>query len=54
MQLVPSRETFLEKLGTPNEQLYQEMAAFLNDFQPVLKDIHTFFMQNDLDDPTRV
>ena len=54
VQLVPSRESFLEKLGTPNEELYQQMASFLNAFQPVLQGIHSFLVQCDLDDPTRV
>ena len=54
MQLVPSREAFLEKLGTPNEELYQQMGAFLDAFQPVLQDIHGFLVKHDLDDPTRV
>lgn len=54
VQLVPSREAFLGKLGTPNEELYQQMNAFLNAFQPVLKDVHKFFVEHDLDDPARV
>lgn len=54
LQLVPTRETFLEKLGTPNEELYQQMASFLNAFQPVLHDIHSFYQKNNLDDPARV
>lgn len=54
MQLVPSREAFLQKLGVPNEELYQEMASFLDAFQPVLQAIHTFLVQNNLDDPTKV
>ena len=54
LQLVPSKEGFLEKLGTPNEELYQQMAAFLNAFQPILQDIHSFFVEHDLDDPARV
>lgn len=53
-QLVPSREAFLEKLGTPDEELYQQMGAFLDAFQPVLQDIHGFLVKHDLDDPTRV
>lgn len=54
MQLVPSREAFLEKLGTPDEELYQQMSAFLNAFQPVLQDVHKFFVEHNLDDPARV
>ncbi len=54
LQLVPSREAFLEKLGTPNEELYQQMNAFLNAFQPVLQDVHKFFVEHNLDDPARV
>ena len=54
LQLVPTRETFLEQLGTPNEELYQQMVAFLNAFQPVLTDIHGFYKRHDLDDPARV
>lgn len=54
VQLVPSRESFLEKLGTLNEELYQQMASFLDAFQPLLEGIHSFLVQHDLDDPTRV
>ena len=54
VQLVPSREAFLEKLGTPHEELYQQMNAFLIAFQPVLQDVHKFFVEHDLDDPARV
>lgn len=54
LKLVPSREVFLQKLGVPNEELYQQMASFLDAFQPVLQAIHTFLVQNNLDDPTRV
>lgn len=54
LQLVPNRDTFLQKLGTPNEELYQQMASFLDAFQPVLQDIHLFFKNHGLDDPTRV
>lgn len=54
LKLVPSREAFLQKLGVPNEELYQEMASFLDAFQPVLQAIHTFLVQNNLDDPTKV
>ncbi len=54
VQLVPSREAFLEKVGTPNEELYQQMNAFLNAFEPVLRDVHKFFVEHNLDDPARV
>jgi len=54
LQLVPSREAFLEKLGTPNEELYQQMNGFLSAFQPVLQDVHKFFVEHNLDDPARV
>lgn len=54
LKLVPSRESFLEKLGTLNEELYQQMASFLDAFQPLLEGIHSFLVQHDLDDPTRV
>lgn len=54
LKLVPSREAFLEKLGTPHEELYQQMNAFLIAFQPVLQDVHKFFVEHDLDDPARV
>lgn len=54
LKLVPSREAFLEKLGSPTEELYQQMGDFLNAFQPVLQDIHGFLVKHDLDDPARV
>jgi len=30
------------------------MNGFLNAFQPVLQDVHKFFVEHNLDDPARV
>lgn len=54
MQLVPSREGFFDKFGTPNEQLMAELKQFVDQFTPMLKQIHDFLASHDLDFPTRV
>ena len=54
MQLVPSRESFFEKLKTEGEAGMEEMNQFLNAFLPVLNEIQGFMKSHGLDDPTPV
>jgi hypothetical protein len=54
VQLVPSRESFFEKLGVQDEATMDEMAAFLVVFSPILADIQNFLKEKGLDDPTPV
>ena len=54
MQLVPSRETFFEKLEVESEEAMTKMSSFLGAFSPVLADIQAFLKSHGLDDPTPV
>lgn len=54
VQLVPSRESFFEKLEIDSEAGMEEMSSFLQAFSPVLKEIQTFLKAHGLDDPTPV
>ncbi|KAK9813959.1 hypothetical protein WJX73_006932 [Symbiochloris irregularis] len=54
LKLVPSRETFFQKVGTPGEQLMEDMKHFTDSFTPLLQQIHQFLVDHDLDFKTRV
>ena len=54
MQLVPSREVFFEKLGTPGRGLMDEMYQFISAFSSVLAQIQEFLADRGLDDPAKV
>lgn len=54
LQLVPSRESFFEKLDVEGEAGMEEMNQFLKTFLPVLNEIQNFMKAHDLDDPTPV
>eukprot|EP00850_Spirogloea_muscicola_P002024 SM000007S20984 [mRNA] locus=s7:1443886:1445407:+ [translate_table: standard] len=48
LQLIPSRETFMDKLG--GGPLEKDMDEFVKDFSPLLLDNHEFLRSVDLDD----
>lgn len=54
LQLVPSRESFFEKLQVDGDAGMEEMETFLKAFRPVLSEIQSFMKTHDLDDPTPV
>lgn len=54
VQLVPSRETFFQNVGTPGEELMEDMKQFTDKFTPLLQQIHQFLVDHDLDFKTRV
>ena len=53
-QLVPSRETFLEQLGTPGQGMMEEMQQFISAFGSLLAQVHKFLADKGLDDPAKV
>ena len=57
MQFVPTRETFLESVSTPDCQGAKLMAAmryFIDVFAPVLAEVQGFLASHGLDFQTRV
>ncbi|KAK9836470.1 hypothetical protein WJX74_001113 [Apatococcus lobatus] len=54
LKLVPSREAFLEKLGTPGKEMMEEMQQFIMVFGSLLAQIHKFLADKGLDDPAKV
>ncbi|KAK9867885.1 hypothetical protein WJX84_000554 [Apatococcus fuscideae] len=54
LKLVPSREVFFEKLGTPGRGLMNEMYQFISAFSSVLAQIQKFLADRGLDDPAKV
>ncbi len=54
LQLVPSRESFLEKLGTPGQGMMDEMQQFITAFDGLLSQIWKFLADRGLDDPAKV
>ena len=54
LQLVPSRQAFFEKFGTPGEALMDDLKRFVDAFAPILLQIHEFLVAHNLNFPTRV
>lgn len=54
MQLVPSRETFFQALGTPGEQMQQDLQKLLDAYEPLLARIQKFLSEHGLDFATKV
>ena len=49
MQLVPSRDTFFKALGTPGQQMQQDLHVLLEAYEPLLARIQKFLTDHDLD-----
>ena len=54
MQLVPSRQAFFEKLGTPGQGMMEEMQQYIAAFGNLLSQIHKYLADKGLDDPAKV
>uniref|UniRef100_A0A7S3QL51 Glycolipid transfer protein domain-containing protein n=2 Tax=Dunaliella tertiolecta TaxID=3047 RepID=A0A7S3QL51_DUNTE len=54
-KFVPTREQFVASLDTSeHDNLDQQVKDFVEAFGPLLKEIHGFMVENNLDDPTKV
>eukprot|EP00878_Enallax_costatus_P007049 GHUV01007388.1.p1 GENE.GHUV01007388.1~~GHUV01007388.1.p1 ORF type:complete len:203 (+),score=54.81 GHUV01007388.1:625-1233(+) len=52
---VPSRETFMDKVAGGNDpEQNQQMRSFIDNFSPLLAQVHTFLDEKGLDDPAKV
>jgi hypothetical protein len=51
---VPSRETFFQALGTPGEQMQQDLRKLLDAYEPLLARIQNFLSEHNLDFSTKV
>lgn len=49
MQLVPSRDTFFQAIGTPGQQMQQDLHTLLEAYEPLLARIQKFLTDHDLD-----
>ena len=49
VQLVPSRDTFFQALGTPGQQMQQDLHTLLEAYEPLLARIQKFLTDHDLD-----
>ena len=54
MQWVPSRDTLFAALGTPGEEMMQQLVDAIGAFEPLLIEVQAFLAQHDLDFPTKV
>ncbi|EIE23822.1 hypothetical protein COCSUDRAFT_83697 [Coccomyxa subellipsoidea C-169] len=54
LKFVPSRETFFAALGTPGEQLMQDLQTLFDSFEPLLQDIQKFLADHNLDFQAKV
>ncbi|KAH7619947.1 hypothetical protein Ndes2526B_g05192 [Nannochloris sp. 'desiccata'] len=61
LKLVPGRESFFESVGaggldgeSGREAVFKSMNEFCVEFEDLLKVVHKFLVENDLDDPARV
>ncbi|KAL4518639.1 hypothetical protein Ndes2437B_g00728 [Nannochloris sp. 'desiccata'] len=61
LKLVPGRESFFESVGAGGldgecgrEAVFKSMNEFCVEFEDLLKVVHKFLVENDLDDPARV
>ena len=54
MQLVPSREALFAALGTPGEEMMQQVTATIAAFEPLLLKVQGFLVQQNLDFQTKV
>ncbi len=54
MQLVPSRESFFQALGTPGEQMQQDLQKLLDAYEPLLARIQKYLSEHGLDFATKV
>eukprot|EP00775_Hariotina_reticulata_P013032 gene13032-13161_t len=51
----PSRESFMEKVaGADDPEALQQMQKFIDEFSPLLAEVHTFLDGRGLDDPAKV
>lgn len=53
LRVVPSREAFMSLLGTP-EDVKTGLQELLENWQPLVQEVHKFLDENGLDDPTPV
>lgn len=54
VQLVPSREGLFAALGTPGEEMMQQVVVLVGAFEPLLRRVQAFLAQHDLDFQTKV
>ena len=54
MQLVPSRDALFAALGTPGEEMMQQLVATIDAFEPLLLKVQGFLVQHNLDFQTKV
>ena len=54
MQLAPSRQSFFQALGTPGEQMQQDLHKLLDAYEPLLARIQKYLSENGLDFDTKV
>lgn len=54
LQLVPSRETFFAALGTPGEQMMEDVQTLFDSFEPLLQDVQKFLEEHNLDFQVKV
>ena len=51
---MPSREAFFAALGSPGEQMLQDLQTLFDSFEPVLQDIQKFLTEHNLDFQVKV
>lgn len=51
---MPSRDTLFAALGTPGEEMMQQLVDVIGAFEPLLVEVQTFLVQHDLDFQTKV
>lgn len=49
MQLVPSRDTLFAALGTPGEEMMQQLVVAIDAFEPLLTEVQQFLAAHELD-----
>ena len=54
VQLVPSRDSFLQALGTPGDQMQRDLEGLLEAYEPLLARIQKFLSEHGLDFATKV
>ena len=54
VQLVPSRDALFAALGTPGEEMMQQLVATIDAFEPLLLKVQGFLVQHNLDFQTKV
>ncbi|GMH36058.1 hypothetical protein BSKO_03926 [Bryopsis sp. KO-2023] len=53
LKVVPRREYFFGRLGTP-EEVESGIGALLENWGPLMQDVHQFLEENELNDPAKV